>query len=209
MNASHILVAALMAMALAACGDDGDESAPTTTTTVADATTTTVPGATTTTTDGADGVALSQSCTHTERDVSVVVRYPAGWHVNQAEGVTPCTAFDPDPFELQAGTEFPRDLAVVVRVEPISLARATEPAGLRVEQEREMTIDGRRALRVTAVSTGEGLDPAGLRSIRYVVDAGTDRVILAMTFDVPGNDFERSTEVLDAMAAAFDIQPRG
>jgi hypothetical protein len=199
-----VLVAVVTAAGLTACGGDGgDEGATTTvaptTTAAGDGTTTTAPG----------GVpALSQSCTHEDRDVRVVVRYPDGWHANPGDPVPACTAFDPDPFELRAGTEFPRDLAVVLRVEPLAYARAIAPTGLGVEERRDRTVDGRRAARVVVVSTGEGLGPPGVRSLRYVIDAGRERSIIAETFEAEGNDFERSVAVLDAMVTALDVEPR-
>ncbi|MFP5318831.1 MAG: hypothetical protein ACLGI2_11150 [Acidimicrobiia bacterium] len=153
------------------------------------------------------GVVLTQRCNHDERDVWVDVQYPQGWHVNSGDAAVPCTAFDPDPVQISPGTEFPRELAVVVRVEPQSFDRATDPDGLRVESERALTVDGRQAVRQTVVSTGEGLGPAGLRSLRYLIDAGAERVVIAATYDVAGNDFSRSVEVLDEMVAAFDLTP--
>lgn len=195
--AAFALAVILMA---AACGDDDDEAATTTTTT-------TTPTTTTSTVDDGD-VALTQSCTHEDRDVRIIVRYPEGWYAADGHGLQSCTAFDPEPIELRPGTEFPRDLGVVLRVEPVAFARAATGAGRSIEDERTLTLDGRTAVRQEAVTTGEGLGPAGLRLVRYVVDGGTDRSIIATTHDVEGNDFSRSTEVLDAMAAAFDIDPR-
>ena len=202
-------VALAAAIALAGCGGDDDASTPaTSTSTPTTAAATTPSSSTTSTTTGDEGVELTQSCTHDERSVRVTVRYPRGWHVNDQQGVPPCSAFDPDPVELRAGSEFARTLAVVLRVEPISLDAVATGTGLRVETERRLTVDGRPAARQEVVSTGEGLDPAGVRSTRYVIDGGADRSILATTYDVEGNDFERSVEVLDAMTAALEVQPR-
>ena len=195
--AAFALAVILMA---AACGDDYDEAATTTTTTTTTTTATTTP-----TVDDGD-VALTQSCTHEDRDVRIVVRYPEGWYAADGQGVQSCTAFAPEPIELRPGTEFPRDLGVVLRVEPVAFARAATGAGRSMEDERRLMIHGRRAVRQEAVTTGEGLGPAGLRLVRYVVDGGTDRSIIATTHDVEGNDFSRSIEF--AMAAAFDIDPR-
>ncbi len=191
------------AVTLAGCGDDDEASAPTT----APATTTST-SATTSTTTAQEGVELTQSCAHDERGVRVTVGYPEGWHVNDPRGAPPCSAFDPGPVELRVGSEFPRTLAVVLRVEPISLDAAATARGLRVEAERRLRVDGRQAARQEVVSTGEGLDPAGVRSTRYVIDGGPERSIIATTHDVEGNDFERNVDVLDAMAAALEIEPR-
>lgn len=202
MGSMRYLAAVILAAAvMVGCGGGDDEAAPTTTTT----TTTT---STTSTTSADQRPSLAQSCTHQDRDVRILVRYPQNWHVNDGGEVLACTAFDPDPIELRAGTEFPPDLAVVVRVEPVGFDRASGGAGTRVEGERRMTIDGRQAVRQEVVATGAGLEPAGRRSVRYVVDGGQDRSAIATTFDVEGNDFTRSVEVLDAMVAAWDVHPR-
>ncbi len=203
--APAVLVAAV---GTAGCGGDDDEAAPaTSTSTSTTAATTTLSRPTTSTTTGGEGVELTQSCSHDERGVRVLVRYPDGWHVND-EPVQPCSAFDPEPFELQVGSEFPRTLAVVLRVEPVGFDAAAAATGSRVEAERRFDVDGRQAARQEVVTTGEGLDPAGVRSTRYVIDGGAGRSILATTYDVEGNDFERSVEVLDAMTAAMEIEPR-
>jgi len=195
---------------ISGCDDGGGEAATTTTstsTTSTTAATTTSSSSTTSTTTGGERVELTQSCVHLERDVRITVRYPEGWHVNDRR-VQPCSAFDPEPFELPVGTEFPRGLAVVLRVEPLAFDRAATLTGLRVEAERSLSVDGRRAVRQEVVTTGEGLGPAGLASTRYVVDGGSERSILVSTFDVEGNDFERSVEVLDHMVPAFEVEPR-
>ena len=201
-------VAVAAALTVAACGEDDDQAAPTTTTSTSTtaATTTSSSSSTTSTTTANDGLELTQSCIHDERGVRVTVRYPEGWHVND-EKAQPCSAFDPDPFELQPGSEFPRTLAVVLRVEPLEFDSATTVTGVLVE-ERRLSVDGRAAARQEIVTTGEGLAPAGLMSVRYVVDGGVERSAVATTFDVEGNDFERGVEVLDAMMAALEIEPR-
>lgn len=187
-------LAATLAAALIVAGCGDDDAATTTTTT--------------TTTPGEKGPSLTQSCTHQERDVRIVVRYPEGWHANDGGGVVACTAFDPDPIDLRPATEFPLDLAVVLRVEPVAFERASSAAGRRVENERRMITDGRRAIRQEAVSTGSALLPEGLRMVRYVIDGGVERSIIATTNDVDRNDFPASVQVLDAMVSAFDIDPR-
>lgn len=200
-----IALACTLALAVAGCGGgDDDGAAPGTSTT--SSTTTTVATTTGEPTTTTSAVRLSQTCEHEERGVTVVVRYPEGWSVNDNPD-TACSAFDPEPFELERGTEYPADLAVILRVEPVSVERASDPRTERIEDRREARIDGRRAVRLDVVSTGEALRPAGQRTIRWVIDAGDDRAVLAHTSDVEGNDFERSTEVLDEMVQALEITP--
>lgn len=212
-----VAVGLTAAIAVAGCGGDDDEAGTTTTSssgasTTAGPTTSTVrttsTSSTTSTTTGDQAPRLAQSCTLEDRDVRIVVRFPEAWHVNSAQPVPRCTAFDPDPIDLPGRTELPRDLAVVLRVEPVGFDRASTAEGVRVEAETRTTIDGRTAVRQEVVTTGEGLGPAGQRSVRYIIDAGTDRSIVMSTWDVEGNDFARSRDVLDAMARALDIEPR-
>lgn len=101
---------------------------------------------------------------------------------------------------------FSGDLTFVVRVEPVGIDRARTARGMRVEAEAETRVDGRRAVRQHLVSTGEGLGPPGQRSLRYVIDAGTDRSVVFSAVDGDGNDFGGSTEVLDAVAARLDVE---
>lgn len=203
-----LLLLLVGALVVAGC-DRGEVDPETTTTSSSDVSTTvsptTAPGETTTTQAGPN---LGQSCIHEEREVTIAVRYPDGWHSDRGDAATPCSAFDPEPFQLQRGTEYPPDLAVVVRVEPVSFERASRRGAAKVEDERRTQIDGRQAVRLQVVSTGEGLRPEGERSIQWVVDGGDERSILAHTSEVEGNDFEESQRVLDDMVAAFDIQPR-
>ncbi len=184
-------IALAAAVTTTACGGSEDEAA-------------TMPSSVTTTT-GDNRIELARSCVHEERGVRVEVRYPQGWHVNN-DDVQPCSAFDPEPFHLRPGTEFPRDLAVVLYVEPLAFDQLTSHTGVQVQAERPMTIDGRRAVR-QVVTAGGALPSPHRTSTRYVVDAGTERSIVATTFHVEGNDYERSVETLDAIVGTFEIEP--
>lgn len=201
--------AVLLAM-MVACGD-ADEVTSTSTTSSTSSTTT--PSTTSTTISSTstskadDGFALTKSCTHEARDVRIVVSYPGEWHVN-GEGAPTCSAFDPEPVNLRQGTEFPLDIAVVVRVEPVAFATAAQLPGLRVEDQRRQQVDGRDAVRLDGASTDGPTAPQGQRSVRYIVDAGEERSIIATTWDVEGNDFESGEAVLDRMVESFDIEPR-
>ncbi|MGH9265729.1 MAG: RICIN domain-containing protein, partial [Acidimicrobiales bacterium] len=156
--------------------------------------------------NGDGGLRLTQLCTHEARGVTVAVQYPEGWSANDPS-VQPCSAFDPEPFSIEPGTQYPRDLAVVILVEPFGFETASSSGGVQVQSEGATTIDGRQAVRQVVVTTGEGLGPAGQESTRYVIDAGTDRSILAYTYNVAGNDYGRSVDALDAMANAFAVDP--
>lgn len=155
----------------------------------------------------ADGaIRLNRLCTQRARGVTLTVQYPEGWHAN-GPPAKPCSAFDPEPFSVEPNTQYPRDLAVVITVEPVGLDVASNSPTVRVLSERATAVDGRRAVRQVVETTGEGLGPAGQESTRYVIDAGTDRSAVASTWNVAGNDYARSVEVLDAMAGSLAVQP--
>ncbi len=156
--------------------------------------------------NGNGDVRLTQLCTHQARGVTLTVQYPEGWHVNDPS-VQPCSAFDPEPFSIEPNTEYPRDLAVIIRVERLPFEESSNPTGLLVQSERATTVDGRQAMRQVVETTGEGLGPAGVESTRFVIDAGTDRSVLMTSYDVEGNDHGHNVEVLDAMADALAVQP--
>lgn len=159
-------------------------------------------------TGAGDGQAirLTQRCTHEARGVALTVDYPQGWHTN-GPSIQTCSAFDPEPFSIEPDTEYPRDLAVVILVSATAFEHASNPSTVSVLSERATTVDGRQAVRQVVETTGEGLGPAGQRSTRYVIEAGTDRSAIASTWDVAGNEYERSVEVLDAMAGALGVEP--
>lgn len=147
---------------------------------------------------------LAQRCTNSSKGFSV--SYQAGWTTNRGEVVPACTAFDPDAFEIPRDSEMPFDIAVVIDVEDVPYERITEPSRAeRIISNEQVTIDGRDARRVEVESTGEGLASPGMRSLRYVVDLGNGRSLVATTHDVEGTDYHRNQEILGRMMASLDL----
>jgi hypothetical protein len=127
------------------------------------------------------------------------IDYPADWETNPGDVMAPCSLFDPETIEVQAGTEIPRDIAVAIRVEPTSFAEITQaPQGATVMNERETTVDGHRALQRDVEGTGELLLPEGARAYRYYVD-GIDWTLVAVTHDAGDVPFETKRRILDEM----------
>lgn len=188
------LAVACTLVVLNGCGRDGDDG--------------TAAGDRSTSTTTTLAVELGQSCTHEDRGVEVSIDYPDGWFVNDGDAATVCSAFDPEPVNLARGTEYPPDLAVVVRIEPVSFDDTGAGSGVTVEDRRTAEVDRRTAARLEVVATGDGLRPAGERSIRWMIDAGEERTIIATTSDVEGNDFTRSVRVLDEMVRTLTVMPR-
>lgn len=147
---------------------------------------------------------LSQRCTHPREGFSV--SYPAGWTTNSGDVVPTCTAFNPEPFEIPRDSEMPFGIAVVIDVETVSYETIIEPSQWeRILSDQPITIDGRNARRVEAESTGEGLAPPGMRSLRYVVDLGNGRALVATTHDIEGTDYQRNQEILGRMMVSLDL----
>ncbi len=100
------------------------------------------------------------------------------------------------------------ELAVTLRVEKAPLEQVEEPTAATVESSTTVTLAGRPALRQQLVSTGEGLIDRGVRFVRYLVGLHKSTLV-AVTYQVQGNDFDRNVEAMDAMARALEIEPAG
>ncbi|CAN5715534.1 hypothetical protein BH23GEM6_BH23GEM6_24510 [soil metagenome] len=137
---------------------------------------------------------------------SYAVEYPAGWHVNDAEILGPCSLFDPDPIQVPRDSEVPIDMAIIIGFEPVPIATlGGEVIGRRAIASERTTVDGREAIRIEGETTGEGLHPPGIRSYEYFVDLG-DTTMVAATYDVGALDFRRKNRILDSMMATFDFR---
>jgi hypothetical protein len=150
-----------------------------------------------------DDVALSQSCTS---PAGFSVGFPAEWSVNAGETVAGCSRFAPSDFDVPEATDV-RVAAIAVSVEAAPFDRAAEQ---RPDERarRELTVDGRDAVRIERV-TQDGLYPIGTPITSYLIELeeanGAQRTLVADTIGVPDFDYERNTEVLDAMVASLDL----
>jgi hypothetical protein len=136
-------------------------------------------------------------CTHA--DAGLTVNYPADWHTNTGEVMTACSLFDPEPIDIEPDTEIPHDIAVIIRVEPVSFDQVSEPSSgeYRISS-RETTIDGRRALVVESESTGDGLLPEGVLAYRYYIDLNGETIV-AESYDLGEPAFATKRSRLDEM----------
>jgi hypothetical protein len=155
---------------------------------------------------GPGDVALEQSCTN--HVFGFQVDYPAGWTVNGANGLPPCSAFDPEDTSMPAAGEIPAGIAIVLHRDDVTFERATDFAGdftVDVISREETTVAGRRAIVAELEHTGEGLYDRGHRLYTYVID--TDgQTITGVTHDVsdaepPG--YEERQRILHAMMASL------
>jgi hypothetical protein len=148
-------------------------------------------------------IALAQRCTNTAHGFSV--SYPEGWHTNSGAVIPACSAFHPDPFEIPEASEMPFEIAITISVEPVAieLLRTTSQWEQIVSAER-LSIEGREAWRIEARSTGEGLAERGMRTLRYAIDLGEGRTLLASTHGA-SRHYALNQEVLAAMVESAEL----
>ncbi len=187
-----VTLAVVLGLLAAACGGADDASAPVTAST-------TNPEAS----DAAEDDA-SEECHNPE--LGYTVSHPADWHTNPGDVLEPCRVFDPEPIELEEGTEIPFSLAVSVSVAqpPIEQMRELlrDDRGLEVRSIEETEVDGRPALRVDAVGTGAALLPEGMRRLAYLVDGG-ERTLVFATYDAGDLAFETKRDALETIVESL------
>lgn len=152
-----------------------------------------------------EGTAPDTECVDRSRGFSV--SYPAGWHVNAADVLPPCSLFHPEPFDVPVNSEVPIDIAVLLDIEPIKFETAVhEDAGRRDLSLEETTVDGREAVRIEGETTGEGLHDRGIRLYQYFVNLG-DSTMLAVTYDAGPVPFTEKRRVLDSIMSSVEFLP--
>jgi hypothetical protein len=149
-------------------------------------------------------MALSQRCTNGRDGFSV--SYPDGWHTNSGTVIPACSAFHPDPFEIPEASEMPFEIAITIGVETVDLdsLRTTSQWEQIVSAER-LTIGGREAWRIEARATGEGLAERGMRTLRYAIDLGGGRMLLASTHSAGEAEYPRNQEILGSMIRSLEL----
>lgn len=189
------LLAVAVALALGACGDGDDEMAATSSTTpTSDSTSTTVAGA------------VWEECEH--GDGVYTVEHPQEWRTNDGAVLPVCTLFDPEPIDVEPGTEIPFSIAVAITVENVAADRMTESEnrGQRVISEREEEIASRRATRIETEATGDApLTPEGTRTTRWIVPLDDGRTIVARTHDTGDLEYQEKQDVLDRMVRSLTL----
>jgi hypothetical protein len=112
-------------------------------------------------------------CTNDARGYSI--GYPAGWYTTHLNDEQACEYFDPEPFEILEGTEFPPTaLFATLTDEPVEtyVDQLTDPMFFETIRREETRVDGRPAVIVETAATGEGEAEPGERTYAYVVDVG-------------------------------------
>ena len=110
-------------------------------------------------------------CTNTRRRYSI--GFPAGWYTTHLSAAQACEYFDPRPFEIVPGTEFPPTaLFAAQTTESVEtyVGTLTDPMFFRTVRREDIELSGRRAILVETVATGEGESEPGERRYGYVLD---------------------------------------
>jgi hypothetical protein len=139
-------------------------------------------------------------CTNAERSfASYSIGYPGGWYTTHLNAEQACEYFDPEPFEILEGTEFPPTaLFATVTLEPIDayVDQLTDPMFFDTVRREDTTVGGREAVLVETVATGEGENEPGERRYGYVVDVScisnecvkSGRVFVVLATALPGDE---------------------
>lgn len=190
-----VLATAVLAFSACADGDGGDTSARDTTTTEA-------PSATTSST--LPGGALVRC----ESPEGFTVDMPEDWVTNEGDVVPTCSRFNPEPFEVEAGTDA-REAAISAYIDPLAFSTAAAPGDTRDEDRAVTVVQGRQAVRLSYETDGEGLFPAGTPITSYLVDVqpelGDPATLFLNTVGLGDFDYETNVTVLDRMFRTLDI----
>jgi hypothetical protein len=137
-------------------------------------------------------------CTNIRRDYSI--GYPSGWYTTHLGSAQACEYFDPEPFEILPGTEFPPTALFVARTrESVEayLGQLTDPMFFETIRREETTVGKRSAVVIETEATGQGESEPGERTYGYVVDVG-GRAFVVLATGLPGDErYEDFKQVAD------------
>ena len=114
-------------------------------------------------------------CTNNRRGYSI--GYPGGWYTTHLRPAQACEYFDPEPFEIFEGTEFPpTGLFVSLTDQTVGsyLEQLTDPMFFETVGREETTVNDRPAVLVETSSTGQGESEPGQRTYAYMVEVGVE-----------------------------------
>lgn len=187
---------ALLLVIASACGDNGDAVSPTTSETTA---------ATTSTTEVALPGGDLEPC---ESPEGFTISKPVSWETNSGDVVAPCGQFNPEPFEVERGTD-KRVAAITAYIDPVPFATASRPRDGSDADRAVTAVDGRQAVRLHYEVSGESLYPTGTPITAYIVDLGEldgrDRTLFINTLGLGDWDYETNVVILDRMARTLEI----
>ena len=145
----------------------------------------------------------TKRCSNTTYGFSV--SYPEAWRTNDGSVLPACSAFDPHPLVIPRDSEIPFELAVVFMAQQVPFQpTATSSQFERVLSSERLKVAGRNSLKVEVEATGEGLADRGMRSVRYEIDLGKGRTLVAVTHDA-NEAYVRNREILSRMVQTLSF----
>lgn len=139
------------------------------------------------------------------------ISYPSSWHTATLAPEDKCAFFDPEPFEIVEGSEFPVTGLEAHRLEGgsslgVALEQLTDPTFERtisVDVYGEGDLSG---LKIETEATGEGPLDRGTRTYQYILNAD-DGVFVVKTTELPGRDYEEAKLVVDEAVGTLKFFP--
>jgi hypothetical protein len=136
-------------------------------------------------------------CTNSRRGYRI--GYPSGWYTTHLRPAQACEYFDPAPFEIVPGTEFPPTAffaALTDESVETYVDRLTDPMFFETIRRDETTVHKRPAVIVETSATGQGESEAGERIYGYVVEVGcigdvcrkAGRAFVVLAIGLPGDE---------------------
>lgn len=127
-------------------------------------------------------------CTNSRRGYTI--GYPSGWYTTHLRPSQACEYFDPAPFEIVPGTEFPPTALFAAQSDEsvdLYVEQLTDPMFFDTIRREEMTVGGRPAVLVETSATGQGESEPGERTYGYVVD-NEGRAFVVLATGLPGDE---------------------
>lgn len=117
------------------------------------------------------------------------ISYPSGWYTTHLNPAQACEYFDPRPFEIVPGTEFPPTALFAAQTDEsveTYVNQITDPMFFDTVRQEDMTVAGRSAVLIETVATGEGESEVGERRYGYIVDRD-GRAFVVLATGLPGD----------------------
>jgi hypothetical protein len=139
-------------------------------------------------------------CTNRRRGYSI--GYPGGWYTTHLRPAQACEYFNPEPFEILEGTEFPpTGLFAFLTDQTVDsyVEQATDPMFFETIRQEDTTVGERSAVLIETAATGQGESEPGERTYGYVVAVGPEEdAFVVLATGLPGDErYEEFKDVAD------------
>lgn len=155
--------------------------------------------------DTNNSLALNQTCTN--NNIGYQVSYPQDWQTNSGKVIERCQVFDPRSATVPLYTES-TDKAIYLRGEKNVSFESIAKEDLGEEHLSSKTVDlaNNHAVVIESKSTGKALLSKGIRKYSYIVDLGNKTTLIATTYDISGNNYQKNKQILDRMMKTIQFE---